>query len=246
MAGGTLLKVDFEERKKECGGCRRMLSFSDFYKNKRDKRLGLSAWCKKCMDDKGRAWKRNNRARANAAWRAWRLQNLEHHKEVQRKWAEKNLEKYREHQRINGRLHGAERWQRRKNDPKHKERYLAWKLKNKDYLNQYMREWYARNRDRIAEKIRIKSRNRVAKLAGSVGQHTPQDISELLVVQKYKCVYCERSIQDKRHVDHITPLSLGGGNGRDNIQLLCPTCNLSKGAFTHNEFLAYREKRNAL
>jgi 5-methylcytosine-specific restriction endonuclease McrA len=33
-----------------------------------------------------------------------------------------------------------------------------------------------------------------------------------------------------RHVDHILPLALGGDNRRKNIQLLCPTCNLSKGA----------------
>ena len=36
----------------------------------------------------------------------------------------------------------------------------------------------------------------------------------------------------KYHVDHRMPLSLGGSNYPDNLQLLCPTCNLSKSA-TH-------------
>ena len=30
------------------------------------------------------------------------------------------------------------------------------------------------------------------------------------------------------HVDHVVPLSRGGGNGVDNICLACPSCNSSK------------------
>ena len=33
-------------------------------------------------------------------------------------------------------------------------------------------------------------------------------------------------------VDHVVPLSLGGGNGIDNIQPLCQNCNSSKGKGT--------------
>jgi 5-methylcytosine-specific restriction endonuclease McrA len=32
------------------------------------------------------------------------------------------------------------------------------------------------------------------------------------------------------HKDHVVPLALGGEHAPNNIQLLCPACNLSKGA----------------
>ena len=32
------------------------------------------------------------------------------------------------------------------------------------------------------------------------------------------------------HVDHIHPLARGGANGFENLQLLCASCNLHKGA----------------
>jgi 5-methylcytosine-specific restriction endonuclease McrA len=31
-------------------------------------------------------------------------------------------------------------------------------------------------------------------------------------------------------VDHVLPLSRGGSNGPENLQLLCPKCNLVKGS----------------
>jgi hypothetical protein len=43
-----------------------------------------------------------------------------------------------------------------------------------------------------------------------------------------RCFNCSRS--DRRlDTDHITPLSWGGGDGPWNFQILCRTCNLSKG-----------------
>lgn len=53
-------------------------------------------------------------------------------------------------------------------------------------------------------------------------------ITEIGNSQKWKCVACRKSIKLKYHVDHIMPLALGGKHERLNIQLLCPSCNLSK------------------
>lgn len=48
--------------------------------------------------------------------------------------------------------------------------------------------------------------------------------------QKGKCACCKVSIRDGYHVDHIYALSNGGENGKLNLQLLCPSCNMIKGA----------------
>jgi len=43
-----------------------------------------------------------------------------------------------------------------------------------------------------------------------------------------KCAYCG-SIENLE-VDHIIPVSKGGGNTLDNLQILCRSCNLNKGS----------------
>ncbi len=54
--------------------------------------------------------------------------------------------------------------------------------------------------------------------------------------QDYKCMYCQASLESPCHIDHKLPVSRGGMNGVENLQLLCPTCNLRKGTMTHEEY----------
>lgn len=42
-----------------------------------------------------------------------------------------------------------------------------------------------------------------------------------------KCKFCE--VKDKLTVDHIIPLSLGGTDESNNLQILCLSCNRKKG-----------------
>jgi 5-methylcytosine-specific restriction endonuclease McrA len=91
----------------------------------------------------------------------------------------------------------------------------------------------------LAARARVNKR-RVAVSAS--GEHfTDADVLAKFDVQKGSCVYCGMDLlRSKYHVDHIVPVSKGGSNGPGNIQLTCPTCNLSKGAKSHDEFVAYR------
>lgn len=84
-------------------------------------------------------------------------------------------------------------------------------------------------------------RNRISRKKAASGTHTAADIARLFESQLGKCVYCKTSIEDKYHVDHIIPLAAGGSNDRLNIQLLCPSCNLSKGTKMPEEFIEYRK-----
>ena len=84
-------------------------------------------------------------------------------------------------------------------------------------------EWCKANPEaRAAQRARRRSRN--------VGEgFTGEDVKALLVKQGSRCAACERVLV-KYHVDHVMPLVLGGKNEKENIQILCPSCNLSKGA----------------
>lgn len=81
------------------------------------------------------------------------------------------------------------------------------------------------------------SNKRRSLLKKAVGSHTVKYIAYLLKEQKYKCIACLVDITDTYQVDHIYPLSRGGGNGEDNIQLLCQPCNGRKGAKDPISFL---------
>lgn len=56
--------------------------------------------------------------------------------------------------------------------------------------------------------------------------------AQLLGKQDGKCAYCGES--DKVwHLDHVVPVSRGGGHEIANLQVLCAGCNLRKGAKLH-------------
>lgn len=66
-------------------------------------------------------------------------------------------------------------------------------------------------------------------------------VERLMVKQSGLCSYCKCGIEQTFHVDHIVPVSRGGTNGEDNLQLTCPSCNLRKSWLSHAEFLGRME-----
>lgn len=104
-------------------------------------------------------------------------------------------------------------------------RSLAWRLANPG--KQAM--WDRIRRDENPEPFRTKVRNRRAKLR-TTGSHTAQDIKNLMVSQAMTCNGCRCDLNlSSYHVDHVVAVENGGSNGPENLQLLCPTCNVSKG-----------------
>lgn len=102
-----------------------------------------------------------------------------------------------------------------------------YRIENRDYVLASKRAWAKRN----PEAIKAKENARRALEISAEGRYCKADVLQKLEAQDFKCVYCFCELMDvSYHVDHIMPLSLGGSNWPDNIQCLCPTCNLRKGA----------------
>lgn len=65
------------------------------------------------------------------------------------------------------------------------------------------------------------------------------DVTVILTVQSGLCAapWCRKDLVGGFHVDHILPVKLGGKTNIENLQILCPTCNLRKGAKHPDEWI---------
>ena len=118
----------------------------------------------------------------------------------------------------------------------------AYYQEHKDEAIRYSRDWYRKNKDRAVgvmrewvennkEKANTNWRNRRARKRDAAGSHTAEDVKRLWEMQKGKCGCCQADLEKAgSHVDHVVPLAGGGSNGVENLQILCPSCNLKKGA----------------
>ena len=72
----------------------------------------------------------------------------------------------------------------------------------------------------------------------------PREVkNRLFRAQKGRCAYCGHTHRDGYlEIDHKYPISRGGGNENDNLQLLCKSCNMRKGIQSDEEF-RYRYQR---
>lgn len=98
---------------------------------------------------------------------------------------------------------------------------------NPERYSQHHRAWRAANK----EKLKAIRANRRSREMSAQGSHNSSDIKKIMIGQENRCASCHCNLKKTGyHVDHVIPLSRGGTNWPDNLQILCPTCNLSKGA----------------
>ena len=108
---------------------------------------------------------------------------------------------------------------------------------NKEKVSKWMRQYRKDNPDKIKER---NQRRRALKL-DQLG-YIPDNYLDLLKERDYPdCKYCGTDIIDNYHIDHIYPISKGGLHDITNLQLICPTCNMSKGNKSEEEFVKFIE-----
>ena len=118
---------------------------------------------------------------------------------------------------------------------------LRRETQNKDEFNKYTREYYKKNKEVYKA---IGHRRRAALLKAKGGNITKTEIINMLKEQGFKCLECSIDVSERYHLDHIMPLSKGGNNSLENIQILCPSCNCSKGAKTPREWKEYKNDKS--
>lgn len=106
-------------------------------------------------------------------------------------------------------------------------------IKMREYKLKYSRSEKGRAKKREYTKTEIFKANRrlqKARYRGSLfGKFRADDITKIETLQRGKCAGCRKKLNGSYHVDHIIPVSRGGANYPSNLQLLCPSCNLTKG-----------------
>lgn len=157
------------------------------------------------------AYRKKNKERISRYAEDWYKKNREKSAAAAKRWRSANLERSNESRR---------RWRR---DNKERSAFLAkrWREKNPEKQRTIMF-----NRNSISRGVRQSVAHGV--------------ISSIKARQGFLCVYCCTSVVTVFDVDHINPVSRGGGNEVSNLQILCPSCNRSKGRKTHEEFLRWR------
>lgn len=144
--------------------------------------------------------------------------------------------------KVCARLKSAE-W--RKNNPEKivtertKAKNAEWRKANPEKVKASCKKWRKANAEKVkktraiwvknnAKLCRIHCNNRRVRMAG--GSLSLDIVDRLFRLQKGLCPCCKMPLGIKFHVDHIMPISLGGTNTDNNVQLLKATCNLKKNA----------------
>jgi 5-methylcytosine-specific restriction endonuclease McrA len=108
---------------------------------------------------------------------------------------------------------------------------------NREQINDRSREYRKNN----PEKRLVWEQTRRSRKAACGGRLSTDIVPKLMELQRCKCAACRADLTvTGKHLDHMVALSAGGTNTDDNVQLLCPDCNVRKGAKHPVDFMQQR------
>lgn len=210
---------------KKCGG-------TEFYASRN---------CKACSKEYSAARYVQNKEQVKDRCSDWKLKNSEKVREYNKEWKLQNPNKVKEQQAR----------YREKNRELSVFRTKQWSLANPGKAKKRSAIWYKNNPDRAkALQARFFANNPGSKSAYGQNRRAKKKLAggilsiglaqKLFKLQKGKCPCCHEPLGDDFHMDHVIPISRGGTNTDDNIQLLRAVCNLQKHAKDPLQFMQER------
>lgn len=113
-------------------------------------------------------------------------------------------------------------------------RNKLYRMKNREACRQRVKRWRKLNPEK-----RIASDKKAAlKRFGDKRRKGNYGFLDTRLVSNYQskiCGICSLKIDSNFHVDHVIPLSRGGEHNLENLQLVHPICNLTKGRKLQDE-----------
>lgn len=129
-----------------------------------------------------------------------------------------------------------------KSRPRRMAYFYKWQSENRDKVIGAFRKYNEAHREERREldrkrrstkegkaKKAMHERARRARERAGHGSVKSLNIEQMLISQKNRCAACCKKLKEF-HIDHYVPIKLGGGSQPENLQALCPSCNLNKGA----------------
>jgi 5-methylcytosine-specific restriction endonuclease McrA len=178
----------------------------------------------------------NNKEGVKATCEAWRQRNLTKWKATLAEWQKNNPDKVKASRQ---KFKNANRERLRAEGRAYAKEYAK---RNPDIL----KERNKRQRQENPGRVRAALRRRYGLVTNAPGGHYKQaDVQRIYAAQDGLCSNpaCGKELGSRFHVDHIVPLFHGGSNGAENIQIMCPGCNVRKATKTMEEFVASQQCR---
>lgn len=210
-------KTDFLEGAKRCSVCKNTYPLTEEYFG-RSKRIkdGFRGQCKKCRREKEY------------------LPNKE-------KILKKNKKRYEENKE---RILAQQNEYYNKNKEYYQEYNSKYYKKNKDTIKKQASKYYHDNKESLVKRMRInsaiwwstpkgKAKRKEYKQVRRAREHsapsslTAKEWNATLKHFNYSCAYCLEETSELQ-IEHIIPVSQGGGFTKQNIIPACPSCNMSK------------------
>jgi 5-methylcytosine-specific restriction endonuclease McrA len=202
---------------KVCSKCKILKKIDEFGICNGSKDLHKYA-CKICLRAQGRDYVKRNRKKCNDNLKKWRKNHPGFHKYEYKKYHESKLKCAKKYY-YNNRLICLERqskWRKKS----------GWFKNNKELVKKIGKLWKINNPERSREISRKSaSRYRARKKFAVTYNFSIEQLMQRMSIFGFKCAYCNGLFEQ---IDHVIPLSRGGGHYLSNLRPSCKRCNSSK------------------